>query len=206
MVQCLTELYTRLDKLSLERNAKIRIRQWVKKGKPVPVYREVKHQIILDYANQYHTKTFIETGTYEGRTLNALKYHFEQLYSIELSEQLFARARKKFKRYSHMTLLQGDSSRVLAELLPQINTPCLFWLDAHYSYGNTAKGDVSSPVLAELTHIFNHPIQNHVILIDDARDFGTGDYPTMEQVEALVRSKRPGFKFYLENDIIRIHP
>ena len=50
-------------------------------------------------------------------------------------------------------------------------------------------------------------MKNHVILIDDARLFnGTDDYPTLEELEALVHSFRPDYQVYVRHDAIRAHP
>ena len=47
---------------------------------------------------------------------------------------------------------------------------------------------------------------NHVILIDDVKDF-TGDngYPTIEELRSFVLQYRPGWIFEVKNGIIRIH-
>ena len=102
--------------------------------------------------------------------------------------------------------MQGDSSKVLPELLDKIKKPCLFWLDGHYSGGITGKGDLNTPILNELKSIFSHQIKDHVILIDDARCFtGEEDYPTIKALKEFVIKNRPDWVFEVRNDIIRIH-
>ena len=115
--------------------------------------------------------------------VEAQRNHFEKIYSIELSEKLFNRAKKRFKDYSHITILHGDSGIVLNKLIPEIDKPALFWLDGHYSGGITAKGEKECPVPEELKTILKSSLP-HIILIDDARLFnGTHDYPTIEQIK-----------------------
>jgi hypothetical protein len=104
-----------------------------------------------------------------------------------------------------VTLLQGDSGEVLASIVAQLESPALFWLDAHYSEGNTARGSLETPVRRELEVILRSP-PDHVILVDDARSFGTGDYPSLDAVQALVEELRSGWKCYVATDVIRIHP
>jgi hypothetical protein len=86
-----------------------------------------------------------------------------------------------------------------------VHQPCLFWLDAHYSAGITAKGEGNTPIEEELKHIFGHECaENNVILIDDARVFnGSNDYPLIEAVKTRVRLAGYG-SFHVEDDIIRI--
>lgn len=68
------------------------------------------------------------------------------------------------------------------------------------------KSDLNTPIINELTHIFNHKIEGHVILIDDARCFnGADDYPTIKELQNFIKEKMPLLKLSVEDDIIRIH-
>jgi hypothetical protein len=57
-------------------------------------------------------------------------------------------------------------------LLPTINEPCCFWLDAHAGATKYARGPKDVPLLDELEVISTHHINNHIIAIDDAHMFG----------------------------------
>jgi hypothetical protein len=59
----------------------------------------------------------------------------------------------------------------------------------------------------ELSAICDHPIDGHVILIDDARCFtGEDDYPTVDEVRDFISSRKPSHRFELDLDIMRITP
>jgi len=179
---------------------------WEKEGIPIPPPPVVKQHTVKSYAEKYSLRILVETGTYLGEMVRAMKDAFDEIYSIEIDETLAGRARKKFSRYDHITILHGDSGELLERLLEGIRSPCLFWLDSHYSGGLTGKGARETPVTEELNHILNHPVRNHVILIDDARCFtGENDYPRLEELRDRVLSMRPGWRFEVEHDIIRIH-
>lgn len=181
-------------------------RSWQNLGRPIPTPHAVKQMTVKEYAAKYGTNVFVETGTYLGEMVNAVKFNFKKIYSIELSPELYKRAEKKFYRDKHIAILQGDSSKVLPEIISHIYKPCLFWLDAHYSEGITVKGEKETPIVDELKRIFNNPVEGHVILIDDARCFtGQNDYPALEELRALVARRYPNFVFYVKDDIIRIH-
>jgi hypothetical protein len=182
-------------------------RKWQQSDKLISTLHTMKQMAVKAYAAKYGANVFVETGTYLGEMLDAVKYSFKKLYSIELSPDLYERTAKKFARHKHITVLEGDSSTVLPEILNQIYEPCLFWLDAHYSEGITVRGDKETPILGELERIFSHPIEGHIILIDDARFFtGQNDYPALEELRELVLSRYPHFIFDVKDDIIRIHP
>lgn len=167
----------------------------------------VKQKVLLGYAARFSISTLVETGTYLGFMVSAIKRYFRQIYSIELDEDLYRRAKSKFVRFRHIHFLRGDSAQVLPGVLDRIQGPCLFWLDAHYSGGITARGDLETPIVQEMRQVLSHPqAAQHVILIDDARNFvGTNDYPTLQQVENMVRTMCPSSDMTVKDDIIRIH-
>ncbi len=180
-------------------------KKWSSKGKPEPVPHFVKQMVVLEYAAKSGIDIFIETGTYLGDMLKAVKRRFDMIYSIELSEEYFNRAKRKFQRHRHIEIFQGDSTDVLPMLVSKIERPALFWLDAHYSSGKTARGKKDTPIIEELKTIFDSKISGHVILIDDARCFtGENDYPEIEDLKAFTVEKYPKSSFELQDDIIRI--
>ena len=183
------------------------IQIWQKNDFPVPPPESVKRRTLAAYGSAFQIGTLIETGTFRGDTIQALRGQFQQLYSIELGRELAARAQFRFRKHSKIKIIEGDSGAVLPTLLSNIRTPCLFWLDGHYSGGVTAQGNIDTPIGQELKIILSHPIRDHVILIDDARLFnGTQDYPTIDELKQLFAEMRPDFQFSVANDVIRACP
>jgi len=181
------------------------IKKWEKANKPLPPPPEVKQHIIAAIQKQFQYRLFIETGTYTGAMVSAQLKNFKQIYSIELSETLFADAVKKFENDKNVSILHGDSGEILIDLIKQINEPAIFWLDGHYSAGITAKGKKECPIYEELNAIFNGKPFDHVLLIDDARLFiGANDYPTQEEIFATIKAHRPNSEMYCKDDIIHV--
>ncbi len=181
-------------------------REWGNRGRVPASPHLLKQSTVKEYGRRFSIDTLVETGTYLGEMLYATRGTFRKIVSVELDRVLYERAKKKFARYSHISIINGDSGELLSEILADIERPCLFWLDAHYSRGITGKGGVETPILQELHHILNHPVEDHVILIDDARLFvGRNDYPTLEQLENLIHDAHRDWAFEVEDDIIRIH-
>lgn len=176
-------------------------------GKSTQSPRLIKQKIIRDYANKNSIRTFIETGTYLGETVNAIRNTFSTIYTMEIDEKLYRRARKKFAGVSKIKIYSGDSGELLPKILKKINKPCLFWLDAHFSAGITSKGEKYTPILEELNCILSHQERSHVILIDDAEYFnGKGDYPTIKSLRDLVKRKRPKMRLEVIHNLILISP
>lgn len=181
--------------------------QWNLSDRTQPPPQFIKQRIVKEYQRRYALSVFIETGTYLGDMIDAVRDVFRELYSVELSQELFERARERFADCPSVHILQGDSSEVLPRVLENLKEPALFWLDGHFSGGITARGSVDFPILQELAHISRHPIKDHLILIDDARLFdGQLAMPDMTQLAEGLKAINPQYVIQQEADIIRACP
>ncbi len=165
-----------------------------------PIRAETTSAIFAKYPNIY----FIETGSYHGDGIQkALDAGFPQIFSIEVAPRYVEHCHKRFANNNRVTLLLGDSTNVLPQLLTQISSPATFWLDGHYSWG-TARGDLNSPILEELEAIRQHPIKTHTILIDDIRLLGTIDFDFLELDDIIKKllEINPHYKIHFENGFI----
>jgi len=182
------------------------VRQWRLAGRPIPPPPPVKQSIVKEYRRRFGLHTLIETGTFAGDMIDAVKGTFDRIVSIELDPGWHARAVERFRAAPHVTLLQGDSGARLADVLATLTEPALFWLDAHYSGPITARGAVDSPIVQELAAIRAHPVAGHVVLIDDMRDFtGSGGYPTVDELVRWIRGADASAVVEVRDDILRWH-
>jgi hypothetical protein len=167
----------------------------------------IKRRVLRRYARDFGLRVLVETGTYLGDMMVAMAGHFDELHTIELSEMLHRRARLRLAGHGNVRLHQGDSGAQIARVLEIIDRPALFWLDAHYSGGGTARAELDTPINEELRLVLAHPVRGHVVLIDDARIFTNANgYPTVQAIKEYVRQTRPDLAVAVENDIIRITP
>lgn len=181
------------------------IRRWEKSHNASPPPQAIKRAIVQKYSEEFSINVLVETGTSYGDMIWGVRNLFSKIYSIELDKYLYELARKRFHRFNHIEIYQGDSSIVLPKILSNLQDRCIFWLDAHYSGGVTAKADLETPIIKEIEVILEHPIKNHVILIDDAQYFdGRNDYPKLAELEKYVLGRRPDLAFHVNDDIIRI--
>lgn len=180
---------------------------WKEAGSVPPMPHLGKQLVIQEYVEKFSPSVFVETGTYKGDMIYAMQPHFGEICSIELDEELFRKARKRLAGYRNVHIIHGQSGEVLPEIMKGIKQSCLFWLDAHYSGGPTAKAKVETPIMQELDCILAHPMaEEHVLLIDDARCFtGENDYPVLKEVQESILGARPNWVFEVGADIIRAH-
>jgi hypothetical protein len=178
-------------------------RSWSEDGSPPP---QTKQLLVRHYAESWGLLVLVETGTYLGDMVAAMRDEFPRIVSIELDPLLAQRAADHFAQDEHIQIIQGDSAIRLPECLSTLKAPALFWLDAHFSGGVTARADTDTPVWAELDTILQHPVDGHVVLIDDARAFGRAPgYPTIDALKKMVLDRRPAWTLNVADDIIRIH-
>lgn len=176
--------------------------KWIDSGKPLPPVHAVKQQRIEKFKKKYNINVLVETGTYLGDMIWAQRKNFEEIYSIELSNMFADLAKKRFKKYPYITIIEGDSGEVLKSLINEIDEKAIFWLDGHYSGGNTACANKECPVYEELESILKTDIE-HVLLIDDARCFvGKDSYPTKESLSIFILQRFPNSSIEVEYDCI----
>lgn len=149
----------------------------------------------------FQTDVFIETGTYNGDTVNEVKDHYTSVFSIELQENYARNARKRFMNDRNVSIITGDSSEQLIPICQSIKSPAFFWLDGHWSGGDTAKGAKDCPLLEELQHIVHYCAPKCIIAIDDVRLFGkklNEDWTqiTIEAVLQIVSNRLHSYQLY----------
>ncbi|HUM06037.1 MAG TPA: hypothetical protein VLT90_11300, partial [Terriglobales bacterium] len=113
---------------------------WILRGRPTRSPHLLKQKTVREYGEKFGLKTLVETGTYYGEMVAAMKFRFDQIYSIEYLPELAERASKKFSSYPHIRIFCGDSRTVMPEVLSLLRAPALFWLDAGY-YGWVGKAE-----------------------------------------------------------------
>lgn len=116
---------------------------------------------------------FIETGTYLGETIFAIERYFDQLYTIEIKEEFYNNAARRYNG-NKIRFVLGDSSKKFLEILPTIKSPSIFFLDGHWSAGNTGRGEKDCPLYEELSAINTHFSNEAILILDDMRLCETG--------------------------------
>jgi hypothetical protein len=176
---------------------------WILRGRPLRSPHLLKQRVVREYGDRFGLKTLVETGTYYGEMVAAMKGRFDHIYSVEFVPELAARAQRKFERDRHIQIFCGDSRVVMPEVLALLEAPALFWLDAGY-YGWVGKQGDQRRLSAELEMILRHPFR-HVILLDDARGLtGRDGVPSVDDVKASVESNFPQRNVEVAYDIMRI--
>lgn len=175
------------------------------RGHVRPMPERMKRLTLQHYARRHRLRTFVETGTFRGETIEFLLPEVDEVHSVELSDELHAAAAQKFEGQTKVHLHKGDSGKILPEIIDGLAKPALIWLDAHYSAKVTAHGPEETPILAELRAVFGCSKAGHVILIDDAREFeDKSTYPALDEVRKIAKAN--GYHYECRFDLIRLTP
>lgn len=155
---------------------------------------------VIPVVSKHINPVFVETGTYQGDGVEtALGLGFQKIISIELFEVVYAPVKEKFKDNGKVTLLCGDSAVILGDAIKDVNEKITFWLDGHvFPNQEIILGVKACPLVEELAHIANHPIKNHVIMIDDMSSLPKGGiYKTTEfsrkDIEDAILAINPSY-------------
>ncbi|MEM8567966.1 MAG: hypothetical protein AAGF85_16000 [Bacteroidota bacterium] len=164
----------------------------------------LKRGVLFSMAAERQIKTLVETGTYLGDTIMAGLVRFDEIYSIEIQPELHDRAKRIFAGNSKVELYQGDSGEQLGQIVPQLKESVVFWLDGHYSGHITGKGGQDTPIYKELDTVLASPFA-HLIIIDDAREFGTNPhYPSLDELKSYLSQSGRRHDWMVIADVIII--
>jgi len=127
-------------------------------------------------------KSFIETGTFMGNTSDIFAKLFSKVHTIEKNLTVEKSKNHEIiqKNNNNINFITGDSPNEIKNILtdnPQERF--LILLDAH--------DGITSPLTEELKTIKKYSeVSNHVIIIDDCVDLGSGNWPTIEEMFGLI--------------------
>jgi hypothetical protein len=190
-------------------------RYWEDYGLPAidPILRldwTSKPNFVRAVAKAYGLRTFVETGSHEGEMIAQVLRApavVDRVYSVELGDEVNPgtsypeKCRQRFKGDTRVQLWEGDSVAAIRWMLEAFDGPALFWLDAHAN-GPEDRDPHHFPVSQELTLLATQGSpyyrEGSVILVDDARFFGVGHWPSLTEVMLYGRSAA------LAHDIVRI--
>jgi hypothetical protein len=136
--------------------------------------------------------TVIETGTLFGNGTQMLSEVFKKVYTIEIQDELWNNATKRFENNKNIKCLKGDSADIIPLLKNDISENVVFFLDAHWSgdssvdwinsswkgynintgcRGDTKIPENQNPLDKELDIIMRLYNQSVIIYIDDMEKF-----------------------------------
>lgn len=132
---------------------------------------------LQNFKHNFDLTAFVETGTFRGEGTLHASHYFDQVYTIEIDEEMYNNTKNNLKHKSNIHFLLGNSADVIEELSNKINANTLFWLDAHFPgadahkvpYNHEKDPHKRIPLENELKSIHKNRVgkYNDVLIIDD---------------------------------------
>lgn len=145
--------------------------RWMIAGAPAALPPPLKRRFIAKQAGL--DSDWIETGTYRGLTTKFLARRFprSRIVTIEPADALYHAAKQFLAEIPNITVLHGDSAKILGDAITRVGDHVTFFLDGHFSGGETFQNEHACPIPSELEFIRRHAgkLKKSTILIDDAR-------------------------------------
>lgn len=184
---------------------KKKLAAWENAGQRSPLPLEVKQRIILNLQEKHGLKTFVESGTSVGEMVEAVRWDFQEVYSLENDTDSYISKIRRFVGARNVFFLHGNNVALMRNLLPKLPPPCFFWLNAHFETREVDIEDVVTTLADELHAISQHEFKSQdVILIDGADGFDEQSIPSLSWVEDWA--SQHGFDTCeVEHGIIRIY-
>lgn len=169
-------------------------------------------EIVLEFKEKGNFKNFIETGTYKGGSSFWAAQHFDKVYTIEIDPAISKATSSRKDCPKNIEFLVGNSRDVLPELIKEISSPSLFWLDGHWCNISEIGKDVECPLMEELKAL--KEFGDSVILIDDARAFlgplppphDDSQWPGIDEIILLLKAQFPNNLVTIADDVIYCIP
>lgn len=177
---------------------------WISNGYGLPAPWIVKMNVLT--RNGIPNATWVESGTFLGKTSLFLADIAQKVYTLEPSPLLFQKSKSTLSSKKNVVQIQGTSEEIFPELCPTLTGNVCFWLDGHFSDGVTYQGSNDTPIRQELEAIQAN-LENYestVIFVDDVRCFNPID-PNFEKYPDISwlanRAKDMGMRWKIEYDI-----
>ena len=166
-------------------------------------------ELILQLRSEYDLKEFIETGTYYGNTAVWAASHFDNVTTIEYSRKIFEKAVARHSSIQNINFIFGDSRSALKTIVPKLTRPVIFWLDSHWSGGETYGKNDECPLIGEIQAIHMSKYA-HFVFIDDARLFMSppprphriDQWPSIDEVIEVFKSGNHKYYIVVAEDVI----
>lgn len=189
--------------------------EWEKNGAPMPAPQDVKVAVLMRHSDP--TFPWVETGTFLGTTTKALAKVSPIVISLEPERALYLEALVALAEFQNVEVLNLTSEEGLQSAIDALTeySGVNFWLDGHFSQGETYRGSYDTPILFELevisSAIERKALSEARVFIDDVRlfvsehreepeDLARTGYPSLDSLVAFASVR--GFLWTIEHDVL----
>ena len=153
-----------------------------------------------NFFKKFPNNYFIESGTYIGTGCEqAILANFKNIYSFEINPQYHTQAKQNLSKHPKVKLFLGDTTKLLWDVIKDINDQITFWLDGHYFLPeDVPMGQKVSTIEEELAIIAQHPVKTHIILIDDVRLWASDYKIDKNKIAEIIKKNNSNYGITFE--------
>jgi hypothetical protein len=166
-----------------------------------------KRRFLLSVFQERRHELLVESGTFQGGTVEYFVPHAKRIISVEIEPALHAAARERFSDTPSVELLLGDAMDLIPQILEEVSVPPFVYLDGHFTGGvNQQPGKAIEPAPDILAALGERPLPpGSTVIVDDLRLFGRGDwFPALDELTAAARTSFPDAEIYVGIDSLVI--
>lgn len=127
----------------------------------------VHHYNLAELVRVHNLEVFVETGIGNGDgVIEAQKYPFKKILSIEIMPLQVERMKEKFKNDPRVEVILGDTLVELPKILQSEKRNICFWLDAHFPGADIGMGRHDDSSIDDKTRL---PLEEELFMIKDQR-------------------------------------
>ena len=167
----------------------------------------IPRDLVAELSRAFGLAYFVETGTNHGWSALWASDHFVKVWTVELDEALYHQARRRLANRVNVEQHLAPSVDMLRSVVPLLDRPAFFWLDAHWSGGDTGGEGYTCPVLDEIEEIDSGLVE-HIVAVDDVRfclnakpPFGRGRWPEIGTLAQLLRARHSDSYLAIHYDV-----
>ena len=176
-------------------------------GKVAAPADRAKRRFLLELFKERHHTLFVESGTFQGGTVEYFVPHARRIVSVEIEPELHAAARTRFSSTPSVELLLGDALDVIPRVLAELSEPPFVYLDGHFTGGvNKEPGQFVEPAPGILRKVGELGLpRGTTVVVDDLRLFGRGDgFPRLDELASSAQEAFPGAAQFVGIDCLVI--
>ena len=168
--------------------------------------------MVISCRNRWHLEYFVETGTSEGITACTAAQHFRHVHTIELAPEPFNNPVSQLLEANNVTRYLGNSSVIIPSIIPLLDKPTFWYLDAHWSGGGIKHGP-ECPLLDEISALGLRDTCRDVVMIDNYGVFESctpihdkSQWPSVEQIVQQLGKHCPSLHVAIVLDVFLACP
>lgn len=169
---------------------------------------KLKEEFLTYIKSFFNTDLLIQTNFHDENITEKTVRLLDCVLSIELGENLYNEACKRFKNCPKVRLFHGESGDIIGDVISCANGRILFWLDGRYLTNESSLEIDHLSLIREVTCIEKSHTIDSIMMIDDATTFQNSAqyrhyrFPQLQEVLDKITDINAEYRSYFNTDML----